>query len=297
MIALLLALTMALPATFNGATWQDASPCDDLAGDLIYSVCAVVLVPVGTALSPTGRTAYAAASTSSSTAYVALGMPDNLLFPEFTHRSGSIFYRARGSASLADGQLHTLKGVADGTTLSLYMDGARVGGAPLDGAAPSSRGLCTIGALRRTSGTSSYWIGEVRELRTLDRAMTPAEIDSAGCGTVPPPVVEPCHGHTGLRWDPYPGLAAYFEVERAEAGSAWMLVGDTREKNRPENDESPATRAETWDLLRAWSIPLAGAVYSYRVRAVSGTGALSEPSNVVNCGPQDPTLCYPEDCR
>ncbi len=111
-----------------------------------------------------------------------------------------------------------------------------------------------------------------------------------------------CHGHTALTWDPYPDATVpYFEVQRTVSGmGAWSVAGDTREKNRGafvDNGISfPAVRAERWDLLRAWSLPLAGVSYDYRVVAVGGNGVRSAPSNVVNCGPQDPTSCYPVRC-
>jgi hypothetical protein len=141
-----------------------------------------------------------------------------------------------------------------------------------------------------------------------------------------------CHGHTALTWDPYVNdpqyPAAYFEVERSVGGlNVWSVAGDTREKDRAAVDEivirnnttgavtrvsvtvpwtcpaghtctfsmrlAPAYRAQLWDLLRAWSLPVEGVHYDYRVRAVGTTGLKSGPSNVVNCGPQDPTWVRP----
>jgi hypothetical protein len=300
---LALALLFALPAAFDGSTWQDAAPCDDLA-DLTFSVCAVVQVPAGTSTS--GRAAYAAASGSSSTQYVTLGLPDNLLVPEFTVRNGSTFYRARGTASLADGQPHTLLGVANGTTLQLFVDGVLAGSGSLSGATASARGLCTYGALRRANNApppaytvASYWIGDVTTARTWDRAIFLSEADGS-CGLAPP-MAENCHGHTALVWDPYVDpTVSHFEVERTVEGiGAWSLAGSTLEKNRPSYIEDgtihPAFRSESWDLLRAWSLPAEGVTYAYRARAVRGAEK-SLPSNVVVCGPQDPTRCYPEAC-
>jgi hypothetical protein len=182
----------AYAATFDGTQWLDSAPCSDLAGDKTFSVCAVVRVPQGTVSSSTGRAVYSAASGSVSTSYVALGMPDNLLVPEFTYRTGSSFYRARGSASLADGQQHTLFGVADDTLLELYVDGQLVAASSLGGT-PSSRELCTTGALRRsTPSVNSFWVGEVVvPVRTWDRAVTAAEVQ-AGCGLLPPSADDQC---------------------------------------------------------------------------------------------------------
>ena len=292
-----------LPATFNGLNEWQAAPdvwCQQLEEDLTYSVCAVVVPDPSTATSSTGRAIFSAASDSSSTAYVSLGYPDNQLVPEFTHRSGSTFYFARATSAIQfDGQAHTLFGVANVGTISLYVDGVLVDSRSLSGATPSSRAICTYGALRRSNGyLGSFWQGEIRAVRTWDYAVSEEQL-ALGCGDVTPPQNLACHGHTGLIWDPYTDLAVdRFQAERTIKGTdSWRVVGDTRYKNREAyTDEDgvtyPAVRAETWDLLRTTDMPVSGMEYSYRMVAVRPDGERSAPSNVVTCGPQDPTRCF-----
>jgi len=294
---MLLGILLALPAVFDGASWQDAAPCDALA-DTTYTVCARLTntAPVST----TSRVAYSAASGTLSDQYAYLGINNNLL-PECMYRS-NITASAKGSSALPSGE-HSIFCVADGSALTLYVDGVARSSISLSGAGSGARPLCTVGALRRPSGTTLYWMGEIAAVQVWDRALTVAEL-TAGCSPAPPPVLENCHGHTGLTWDAYPEASVtHFEVERTVSGiDAWSFAGDTQYKNRPAwvdeyGETHPATRAEIWDLLRAWSLPVEGVHYSYRVRAVKSTGAKSiEPSNVVDCGPQDPTRCFPEAC-
>lgn len=299
-VLLLIVCQPALGASYDGLDdWQAVTCTSDL-DDLTYSVCAVVVVPTSVTASPTGRVAYAAASSSTSTAYTSMGFSDNSLLPGFTHRSGSVFFSARASTPINDGLPHTIFGVADGDGIFIYVDGQLRGSGSLVGATPSSKGLCTIGALRRTSSTTSHWMGEIGQVVIWDRAVTQEEI-AAGCGTAP--VVENCHGHTGLEWDPYTNLeVTHFEMERQVQGEppTWAIAGDTSYCNRPEyTDEDgtiPAIRCERWDLLRAITIPVEGVVYEYRARAVAPDGTRSAPSNVVACGPQDPTTCIPGPC-
>jgi len=324
--ALLLAV---LPATFNGTTWQDAAPCNDLAFDLTYSVCAVVVVPPGTT---GGRTAYAAVSSTSSYSYFELGT-DPAGWPKATHRSGSSsFFNAPGAYLIADGQPHTLFAVADGTVLRLYVDGVAAGSVSLAGASQGPRELCTVGALRRSSGITAYWQGEVRSLRTWNRAATSDEI-AAGCGAPTTPVLWPCSGHVGLVWDytDGPTPADWFELDRQVTGTpeSWQPIGQTNTLNQPPVWEyqanvcppgqpceiqsfacnqgqggcpcpsepsctliRSAVRVLEWPILRGSKIPLEGVIYDYRVRAVAGAQR-SEWSEPFVCLPAaGPTRCY-----
>ena len=297
----------AYATTYNGSTWQDAAPCDDLGGDLTYSVQAVVSVTPGTAPSPSGRAIYAAASSTTSTAYIYLGFQDNALLPSVTHRTGSTFYTTMSTTPLADG-MHTLCAVADGTVLRLYVDGTLVGGdgTLLSGAQPSSRGLCTIGALRRSSGTSSYWIGEIASVRTWDRALTVNEL-ATECAAAPPEPVEPAHGHTLLVWTPPPvspnyEASQFFQVERQVylpgAVSSWMQVwntGATCNRSAYTDEDGtvyPAYLCDYFPLLKAPNIPREGVEYEYRVRTVGVLGNISMWSEPYLMDPQDPTKCY-----
>lgn len=292
----------ALPATFDGIDdWQTGVGCEALEGDLTYSVRAVVVVGVGATPSSTGRAVFCAASDSDSKAYICLGFPDNLLIPDFTHRTGSTFYSARGTTTISDGQQHVLCGVADVGSINLYVDGVLAGTRSLSGASPSSRPVCRYGALERAGGArSTFWMGQIRSVATWDRALSPGEIEANCTDAPPPPTLEPCHGHTGLVWDAYSDTSVgYFEVERTVTGlDSWSVAGDTLYKNRAEwTDEEgtvyPAIRGETWEVLRAWSLPVENVHYSYRVKAVrTSDGQRSAVSNVVDCGPQNPTRCY-----
>ena len=287
-------------ATFDGIDdWTAATTCGATAGDLTWTIRARVATTATTA--PTGRAAVTECSASSSTSYAYLGLSPGLV-AECSARGGVQVY-ARGAASIADGVSRVIHCVSDGMALTVYVDGQPKGTAPLatpsGTVTPGPRGLCTLGALRRPSGTSNYWQGDVSAVATWDRALTTAEIQADAGGGPEPPTVENCHGHTGLVWAAYPDpTVTHFEVERSVGGlDAWSDAGDTREKNRPAvpDEGYPAIRAESWDLLRAWSLPAEGVRYDYRVRAVRGA-LKSPPSNVLACPPQDPTRCYPVAC-
>lgn len=283
-------------ATFDGTSYQEVPCSGDTAQDMTWTLRARVRTTA--APNPTGRAAFVEASSTSSSSYSYLGLGP-AMEAECSARTGSTQAFARGVGSLADGQLHTIHCVADGSMLAVYVDGDPVRVAPLAAITASGRAMCTVGALRRPSGITNYWNGDVEDVETWDRALTAAEV-AADVEDIPPPVVENCHGHTGLKWDAYTDArVTHFVVERQVQGTpeSWTQAGDTTFCNREEwSDEEgghwPAIRCETWPLLMAGTIPRENIVYEYRVRAVLPDGQRSVPSNVMTCGAQDPTRCY-----
>lgn len=271
--------------TFDGSTWLDAPPCTALGGDLTYTIRLKAFLPASASESSTGRAAFCASSATSSTSYVCLGVPDGSRLPELTHRSGSTFYRARGTTPIVDGVARCLVGIADGATLRLYVDGVQAGSTSLAGASPTSGGLCTMGALRRASTgstppwtVSSFWIGDVWSVELYDRAISAEEI-AAGCWT--PPTEEPC-----------PRPPAYAEGMRPCTGDAdpgpCRLPGDCPPEELGE--------VGLCDECLTWSVPEGARWFVIRRTSLDGGGA-SMVVGSTRYTPADPVEELPEVVR
>lgn len=301
--------TRALATTYDGIDDYTGVLCGPETDDLTYSIRVVAMMPTAATPSTFGRAMYSAASSTTSTAYVSFGTPDNKLTPAITHRSGSFFYSAMSSVPANDGQTHIYCGIADGSTIRLLVDGAQVASASMLGAQAATRGLCTIGALRRSSGSiSSFWWGDISSVQVFDHVLSASEI-SQFCAPAPPvdlcatggpryglELLPPCDAtHTSgcqlactpdrqripcacsecMQWTPSPNPdVTHYEIQRTSATGQQNIT-----LHVTVDEDGNKTHPSAWCFWKEPNFTPSEPLYSYTIRSCTDSlcGAWSPP--------------------
>jgi hypothetical protein len=301
-----LALALATPAfaqTYDGIDDYTIVTCGSELSQLTYTIRVVAMMPPAATPSTFGRAMYSAASGTTSTGYIYLGAPDNKLTPSVTHRSTTGFFTVEGPTPMNDGLFHTYCGIASAGMLHLYVDGREVGTPKsLSGAVASTRQLCTVGALRRSSGfLGSFWHGEITDVGLWNRALSGTEFTTF-CGSIPPPgnpcstgprygidrlplcdathttncriactperQLVPCGCSEDFEWTPTPDIApnqliTHYEVQRTSSQGQSLTTLPVQV-----DEDGRRLHPNRWSFWKEpnWN-PTLGVIYTYTVRA------------------------------